>query len=108
MADAINRNRVKRTRRRGNEESNIRSDVSTSASFPTQSSTLSHNSENIEETILPADNEPMMQDFLSKYELQYVTSSGIGHCLIQSAMKSYFNKAEDFGMKDEKKISKLK
>ena len=82
MADVVNMNRVKRTRRRSIEESNIRSDVSISTSFPSQRSTSSHNSEDIEETILLANNEPMIQDFLSKYELQYMSSSGIGNCLI--------------------------
>ena len=107
MDDVINRTRVKRTKRRSIEESNIRSDASASASFSSRRSTSSHDSENSEEIVLPADDEPMMQDFLTKCESQHVNSPGIGDCSTKLAMKSHFNKAEDFGIEDEKKISKL-
>ena len=60
------------------------------------------------ETMLPADNEPNVQDFIVKYESQYAISPRLGDYLIQSVMKSYFNQAEDFGTEDEKKMLKLK
>ena len=109
VAEVVNRNRVKRTKRRNTEESKIESDASTSASHPSQASTSSRNSqEDSVVTMLPAEIEPMMQDFIAKHELQYAKSPGLGDCLMQSVMKSYFNQVEDFGTQDEKKMSKLK
>ena len=60
MANVINRNRVKRTKRRSIEESSIRLDVLTSASFQSWRSVSFYNSKDIEETILPADKEPVI------------------------------------------------
>ena len=60
------------------------------------------------ETILPAENEPIIQDFIVKYKSQYAISPRLSICLIKLVMKVYFNQVEDFRIEEEKRMLKFK